>query len=205
MLAKIGWYFYFDPAVVAPVSFEDPQSGQESEGLFLGGIQPGQEGTDWTDFFLEIEPYSMRRVDPVLQAQRAQMMQELVLSLAPMIPQMPFINWPALLDMIGEANNLPDLAKILLNPLGLQMIQGMTMPGSMGQGVMNPMGMAGMPPGATPGVQMAMQGGPVGMMPPRSLPSSRPSLSCRWAGPLARSRAAARCRPAVRWPGVNAR
>ncbi len=93
------------------------------------------------------------------------------MQLAPLIPQMPYINWPALLDMIGEANNLPDLAKILLNPMGLQMAQASMMPGQTMPP--NPMGAIGMPAGATPGVQMALQGGPVGMMPAKMLGGTR--------------------------------
>lgn len=154
-LARVGWYHYHDPAVVSPVSMEDPATGQMSEGLFLGGIQPGQEQTDWSLFFLDIEPMSMRRIDPALQQQQAQFTMMLVSQIAPMIPQFPYMNWTAILDMIGQANNLPDFAKLVLNQQGLMLIQQAGMGGMGMEGMMmgggSPMAGLGMPPGALPG------------------------------------------------------
>jgi hypothetical protein len=66
-LTRVGWFGFHDPAIVAPVSFTDPMTGMESEGVFLGGQQPGQEDADWTQFNLDIEPMSMRRIDPQQQ------------------------------------------------------------------------------------------------------------------------------------------
>jgi hypothetical protein len=168
-LSRIGWYHFHDDAVVAHVNYQDPATGQESEGVFLGGQQPGQEDSSWTQFFLDIEPYSMRRVDPAVQQQQAQLTLALVVQIAPMIPQFPYVNWPAVLDMIGEANNLPDFSKTVLNAVGLQMIQAGVMPGQMGG--LNPMAQQ-LPPGTNPQIQQATAGAPVGaMQPQRQLPA----------------------------------
>lgn len=141
-LSKVGWFLFHDPSVVMPVSMRDPTTQQPFEGLFLGGIQPGQEDMDWSDIFLDIEPYSMKRVDPALEQQRAQMMIALVTQIAPLIIQFPFVNWPALLDAVGEANNIPDFADRMLNQQGLALIsQG-------GNQVQPPGGMPGAGPGA---------------------------------------------------------
>ncbi|HWE97587.1 MAG TPA: hypothetical protein VG269_26765 [Tepidisphaeraceae bacterium] len=173
VLTRVGWYMYHDPSVVSPVSSTDPQTGQKFEGLFLGGIQPGQEDTDWSGFFLDIEPMSMRRIDPAVQAQHAQLTVELVTSIAPLIPQMPFINWSAILDMIGQANNMPDFAKTVLNQEGLMMIGSNTPPGAMGAGPGAPPG-----PGASPTLQAASQGAPIGAQQPQGgMPPTPPTAA----------------------------
>jgi hypothetical protein len=170
-LKKVGWYMYHDPAVVMEVNTTDPTTGQPFEGVFLGGIQPGQEDTDWAGFFLEIEPMSMRRVDPVVEQQRAQLCVELVTSIAPLIPSLPYINWAQVLDLIGQANNMPDFSKTILNAQGLAMIQASMMPGTMpGQ---NPMAGQTLGPGASAGVQQAAAGMPVAQMPPGGTPAQQ--------------------------------
>lgn len=166
-LSKVGWYLFHDPGVVMPVSMRDPTTGQPFEGLFLGGIQPGQEDMNWPDLFLDIEPYSMRRVDPAVEQQRAQMMIALVAEIAPMIMQLPFVNWSNLLDMIGEANNLPDFAQQIFNPNGIQLLQQqgnvIGPPGAMQMA--GPGAMQALAPGVNPGFQAAAAGAPVGGAP----------------------------------------
>jgi hypothetical protein len=162
-LRGVGWYMFYDPSVVMPVSVEDPQSGQQSEGVFLGGMQPGQEEMSWPDFFLEIEPHSMKRVDPAVQQQQATAMIGIAVQIAPMIVQFPFINWRSILDDLGEANNIPDYANRILNQQGLAMIQAGTafgmLPGMPQQGVEN-----GMPPAQPPGMNPGLMQ-PGGMFP----------------------------------------
>lgn len=181
-LTRVGWYYYHDPAVVAAVSQTDPVTGQKSEGLFLGGVQPGQEGTDWSGFFLDIEPMSMRRTDPNVRAQHAQLTVELVTSIAPLIPQMPYINWAQVLDLVGQANNMPDFAKTILNQEGLQLIGALTPPGAMGAA-----GPSQLPPG--PGASQQMQaapgGGPAGLMPGGAPPQQMQSPPMAPATPAA--------------------
>jgi hypothetical protein len=127
-------------------------------------VQPGQEDTDWSMFMLDIEPMSMRRVDPAVEQQRAQLALELVTTIAPIIPTTPFINWSAVLDLIGQANNMPDFAKQILNVQGLAMIQAGMVPGVMpGAGPQNPAAAQSLPPGASPFVQQAAAGAPVGL------------------------------------------
>lgn len=166
-LSKVGWYLYHDPSVVMPVSQRDPTTGQPFEGLFLGGIQPGQEDSNWSDLFLDIEPYSMRRVDPAVEQQRAQMMIALVAEIAPLIMQFPFVNWTNLLDMIGQANNLPDFAQQIFNQNGLMLLQQqgnvIGPPGAMQMA--GPGAMQALAPGVNPGFRAAAAGAPVGGAP----------------------------------------
>jgi len=177
-LSKVGWYLYHDPSVVMPVSMRDPMTNQPFEGLFLGGIQPGQEDSNWSDLFLDIEPYSMRRVDPAVEQQRAQMLVALVAEISPMIMQFPFVNWTNILDMIGQAHNIPDFAQQIFNQNGIQLLQQqgnqIGPPGTMqmaGPGATQALG-----PGANQGVQLAAGGAPVAGMPSAfpGWPANRP-------------------------------
>src|SRR5690606_2284270 len=66
----------------------------------------------------------------------------------------------------GEANNIPDFAKLVLNAQGLQLIQAGMMPGQ--PAGMLTYGQPAMPPGATPMVAQAGMGGGFGVMPQSS-------------------------------------
>ena len=166
VLQGVAWYCFYDPSVVMPVTFDDEQTGRSVEGVFLGGEQPGQEDVDFVDFRLEIEPMSMRRVDPAIQAAQATDMIQQAMTIGPAIPQMPWINWKAIMDMLGEANNMPDLASRLLNQQGLAMLQQGVL------GAVGPGGFAGQdqgpqqgPPGARGFIGQAAAGEPAGAMP----------------------------------------
>jgi hypothetical protein len=128
-LEKVCWYLFNDPAVVFWVAYED-EAGQDMEGKFLGGLQPGQEDLHWTDYNLSVEPLSMQRVDPQRQAQIAQMTLDVAMAIAPMIPQFPWIKWDALLDALGEAHNIEGFAEMVLDKQALQqaMMLGMAPP-----------------------------------------------------------------------------
>jgi hypothetical protein len=170
---------FHDPAVVLPVSMPDAQSGQVQEGLFLGGPQEGQESIDWYDFRLDLEPYSMKRIDGATRQAQSQQLLQLALLIAPAMLQFPFINWRAILDDLGEAAEMPDYAQKILNAQGMAMLQQSMMG-------MAPMGAAPMLP---PGMSLnAGAGGPVaaggaGQFAPRQLPASATA-----GGPLPASR-----------------
>lgn len=90
------------------------------EGLFVGGIQPGQESIDWTGFTVDILPESMSQTDnQVLQAHAMQMIQ-----VAPEIIQMkmtmPGLNVDYIINQLGEAWNIKNLSKMIFNEQGLQ-------------------------------------------------------------------------------------
>lgn len=171
-LTRVGWYFFYDPAVVRPVSYQDPGTGQQLEGIFMGGVQSGQEDASWTMHMLSIDPMSMRRMDPVVQQQQAQQTLQIGLTVLPLIPQMPYANWMEILDMIGQAANIPDFARKLLNQQGMMLLQAPMMqagqmppqPGAM-QGA-NPHAAVGLPQNAGPGVQLAAAGAPLRLFGP---------------------------------------
>lgn len=120
VLRRVAWYMFFEKSIVMPVNNVDPQTGQVSEGTFLGGIQPGQEGTDWIDFHLDIEPNSMQHSDDQVLQQRAMELLQVAQTVGQMMPMMPQINWRYILNMFGESFNQKDLADLLINPAALQ-------------------------------------------------------------------------------------
>jgi hypothetical protein len=173
VLKRVGWYTFHDPAVVMPVSDVDPTTGQPFEGLFLGGPQPGQEDVDWSGFLLDIEPYSMRRRDPQMLQQQVTSVTELVTTILPIMPTMPWVNWQAILDLWGQALNMPDFAQTVLNQQGMMLMQ---------QGMLAaPMGGGAQPgPGDVPGGVPA----PAGLQTtPRPLTGAQQSMGQRFPGP----------------------
>lgn len=115
VLDGVCWYLFHDPNIVEDVSRTDPVTGQTFEGLYLGGIQKGQQGLDWSKFNLNVTPESMSATDnQVVQAHAMQLFQ-----LAPqamqMMMQMPGINVRWLVKMLGEAMNIKQLPELLFN------------------------------------------------------------------------------------------
>jgi hypothetical protein len=136
----------------------------------------------WPEFFLDIEPMSMRRIDPQQQQATAGMVLQIATTIAPLILQFPYMNWPEILDTIGDAYNIPDLARLIFNAQGLQLIQSGQLPGVMpgvNQQLQPP------PAGSAPGVQMASAGAPIGAMPKPPTSQSRPALPGGAAGGMA--------------------
>lgn len=142
VLNKVAWYMFHDPNIVAEVSQVDPITGQVFEGLFLGGIQPGQEGLDWTAFNLEITPESMSRTDNQVIQARAMQIFQLAPQALQMMVQMPAINVRWILKMLGESMNLKALPDLLFNPQVLAQLRQVAMAGGIGMGAN--------PPGAGP-------------------------------------------------------
>ena len=156
VLRRVCWYMFFDPSIVMPVSSTDPTTGQVTESTFLGGIQEGQEGIDWVDFFLDIEPNSMQHSDDAMIQSRAMETMQMMGNMAQMIPAAPWINWRYIINMFGESFNQKDLAELLINPAALQQFNQSPM--AFGQ---NPQPM--LPPGANPALiaqGLGQQGGP---------------------------------------------
>ncbi len=120
VLDKVGWYAIHDPNVVMEVSRVDPVTGQIIEGLFLGGVQKGQEGIDWSGFSVEIVADSMSRVDDQVIQARAMQLIQVAPQLLQMKLSMPALNVDWIVDTYGEAINYKQLSKLLFNQQALQ-------------------------------------------------------------------------------------
>ncbi len=129
MLRTVGWYLYHDDRIEFPIgadpSIIDPMTGMEMvEPWFVGGEFDVNSGATFDDLELEIEPYSMERTNDALERAQYQQQVEMVMSIAPMIPTMPWVDWKALLRRGGQVMNDPGFED-LINPDLAMMAGGM--------------------------------------------------------------------------------
>ncbi len=113
-LYVIGWFMFNTTGIIIPVTVKDPISGIETEGLFFGGPVDGVQAGTWEDYDLEIEPYSMGRTSEATTQRRAMDWANFLVTMAPMIPQLPYIRWQEVIRMVGEAMN-QDNAETMIN------------------------------------------------------------------------------------------
>lgn len=104
-LKSVGWFLFHTPGVIIPVTSRDPITGMESEGLFFGGPQQGQEMGSWEDYAIHIEPLSMQRVSETTIQRRAMDFANFIISVAPLMPQIPWVRWMEVIRMVGESMN----------------------------------------------------------------------------------------------------
>jgi hypothetical protein len=83
------------------------------EPWFHGGSKASGSGATFDDLELEIEPYSMTRTTEGLEQRRTMEMVGLVTQMAPMIPQMPWVDWRKVLKHLGNALNFPELQDVV--------------------------------------------------------------------------------------------
>ena len=113
LLRTVAWFFYYDDRVVIPLGEE----GQRALGLedpwLVGGDHDPDSGATFDDLELEIEPYSMARTTEGQHQQRVMQMYQLILQTAPLMPQMPFVNWKEMLYHLGDAMNYPEIGELI--------------------------------------------------------------------------------------------
>lgn len=103
-------------------------------------VSPYVDGLRFEDFELEIEPYTMERVDEALLQRRAMQVFEMVTNSIQMIVAYPQLPWEDLFDMVGEPMNMPHLSQRALGKQFLSQLRsagaggGMNPAMAMGQG-----------------------------------------------------------------------
>lgn len=137
VLDGVCWYLFHDPNIVEDVSRVDPVTGQQFEGLYLGGIQPGQQGLDWTRFNLDITPESMSQTDNQVVQARAMQLFQLAPQAMQIMATMPGVNIRWIIKMLGESMNIKNLPELLFNQQLLARL-GQT-PQAFGQGLPQPL------------------------------------------------------------------
>lgn len=134
-LRTVAWFMYHDDRVVFPLGQEagiEMGMGENAEPWFHGGDTNRESGATFDDLELEIEPYSMEHTsESVLQTRILQGVQ-LVTQLAPMVPQMPWVDWKTLLGQVGDALNNPSFGDAIDVDMALKMGQQMMQQGGMG-------------------------------------------------------------------------
>jgi hypothetical protein len=166
-LTRIGWFYFYEDLIKEPVSWNDA-SGKITEGTFEGGLKPGQEDMSWFEFALTVDPYSMRRQEPAEAIAKAEKVLEVSLTIAPAVVSFPWINWQNIVQMLGDALNVPDLASRMFTEQGLAMMGQGVLPGML-SGVNGQTGpLSGIPGGANQTIQAGVQGQPVNQTNPAS-------------------------------------
>lgn len=89
---------------------------------FVGGDHRAESGMAFEDLELDIEPMSMQRVTEGQQQRNAMQMLGLVAQLAEVIPITPWIEWPRLLDILGEMLNFPMLGDLVNAQMAAEMM-----------------------------------------------------------------------------------
>ncbi len=115
MLESVSWYLYHDDRTEFPLGEEAMTVLGMLDPFFIGGPAPDDDPTvRWEDLELEIEPYSMERMNEALaRAQYAEMM-ELAIAAAPLIPASPFYDWKKLFEKGADILNDPTFAEFYL-------------------------------------------------------------------------------------------
>ena len=113
ILRTVAWYLYYDDRIAFPLGQEAANDLGMTDPWLMGGSHDDESGATFDDLELEIEPYSMERTTEGTQQRQAMEAVELITNLAPMIPQAPYVNWPQVLTMLGDAMNVPNLDQLV--------------------------------------------------------------------------------------------
>lgn len=137
-LEKVLWYLWKDPdqrILLGPEAFRE-FGIQTAEDLAAQGVDPvtiqqavesgevvapgatitfkgGDDRVEFAQLALEIEPMSMERSTEGMAQRRALELFQLVLQVGQAIPMMPYVRWDELLEKMGDALNVPDLADLI--------------------------------------------------------------------------------------------
>lgn len=124
---KEAWYLAADPrsrinlGELAEGLFFDPKTGQPIEMPILEG---GPENVSLLeDNDIEIQPISMRYTTEMLEAERGAQWDQYLLTVVPMIPQMPYVDWGLMLSRKAEQLGDPSLARTVDIPKALALGQ----------------------------------------------------------------------------------
>jgi hypothetical protein len=129
-LSIAAWLMHESDQVQFYVPVTDPQTGQETPALFVGGpsVDPmtgEQIHIPFEHLKLEIEPYSMEMVDEALLQRRMLQVGTLVTQWIEIIPQTPFIRWTNLMDDLLQTVNIREGSKRYIDWDMVAQVQGM--------------------------------------------------------------------------------
>jgi len=112
-IRKAAWYMFHDDRVAFPIGIEAAEAMGQPEPWWVGGIQTMVTGERFEDLEMEVEAYSMERTNEALMQKRAMETLQIVTQSAPMMMQMPFLDWDSLLKIVGDAMNMPELGELI--------------------------------------------------------------------------------------------
>lgn len=80
------------------------------EAIFFGGNFEEGSGATFEDLETTIDLYSMIRTSEASQQRKAALVIQLMQVLPPLMAQFPFVKWREVIDMLGDMENIPELA-----------------------------------------------------------------------------------------------
>lgn len=126
VLETAGWYMYHDDRVMFPLGEDAADELGMVDPWFYGGEHDENMGATYDDLELEIEPYSMERTDEQMLQRRWFEGASMIMQMAPMMPQMPWVEWRPLMERGGDVLNDPDFAGLINFEL-LEQLSGVPM------------------------------------------------------------------------------
>lgn len=118
-----GWHMYHDDRFVMALGEEAAAEFGMVNPVFLGGWNTLSNGADFDDLLLEMEPYSMGRMDEAQMQQNTLAFADWLINAAPVMTQTPFLPWSDMIRQFGEVMNLPNIAAKVNIPLMQQIGQ----------------------------------------------------------------------------------
>lgn len=113
MLRTVAWFMYYDDRVTFPLGEEAANELGLVDPWLEGGEHDSDSGATFDDLELELEPYSMERTSEGLAQRRSMEAFQLVTNIAGMIPEAPWVRWPKVLELLGDALNYPKLSEMI--------------------------------------------------------------------------------------------
>lgn len=136
--------------------------------IFRGwGTRREESDPRFEDLELELDVTSMERSNEAIKQKRAMETFEIVSKTAPTMPMAPWVDWKALLAIVGDGLDQPRLADII-DYQALQQFQQMQQQMQQEAQMMQSMDRQGLPPGqSAPGTEISgpSLGGKVGLQP----------------------------------------
>jgi len=143
MLKTRMWFMYHDDRVNFPLGIEASDEMGMGEAWFQGGGAGRSTEFAFDDLELEIEPYSMERMNEALARAAYREQLELAIQAAPLIPSTPFYDWAKLFEKGGEVNNDPFFGEFFLPEIAKMVGQLAAQPEGGGGGVSDGTGSIG--------------------------------------------------------------
>ena len=130
-LHTVMWYMFEDDRISLPLGREAMMQLGEVDPVFKGGDVEG----DYDDLMLQIDPFSMERTSEVVLQRRAIEVVGLIGNIAPLFAQASWVDWPRVIEMLGQTMNMPSLGSIIdVEKASQAMQQGMIGPAGSGGG-----------------------------------------------------------------------
>ena len=123
MLSTAAWLMFHDDRTRFPLGAEASEFFGMPQAEFRGGIYGDER---FEDLELEIEPYSMERVNEALMQRRGIEMTELAIKAGPVMPLTPQIDWKFLFQNMGDRMNDSQFGRVIKADVAEQM-QGQMM------------------------------------------------------------------------------